>query len=424
MTSPTATSRVLSEVSLDILRTRGNDITVSNGTRKIYNTSYFPEGSLVSPTIVEIPEYLQSLETIHFMEFRGNTAETIYSDYLANRELFPGREHNVLKNAKRLVSYKYDRQGMQDSSNWVQNIFDLGLSSKFRERMMDPEYEDMRISRSLKEWVFELLDNRYGFLQTLDSVVRTPEPLILGRKSSRLGLDGKLHTKPGPDISPRPEIGHFTPQQKSIAHAIEAPPTALPEHTTLWKAGTRHRLDSLIQSDGSLCFLNLASDPPGDFSSMLSRGLYLTKHEEVAWKYAQWAAKLLNHTVVPVGFLRVAVPNQLLHSQKELFGDEWRQFVFANRGGMLKLPSSLTYVPEYQWLVGPLCHNSTVQVKAMKDPSELTLLKLQGSRGTGPQTASQHYTGQPSMFNLLDDACVGKVWITDMEGRLAEKKGN
>jgi hypothetical protein len=32
----------------------------------------------------------------------------------------------------------------------------------------------------------------------------------------------------------------------------------------------------------------------------------------------------------------------------------------------------------------------------------------------GGETASQHYTASGSMFKMLGDACVDKVWITEM----------
>ena len=58
-----------------------------------------------------------------------------------------------------------------------------------------------------------------------------------------------------------------------------------------YKGGTLGRLESVFKADGSLNFVALSSTPPTDFA-YYTKGPYLTKQAEVAWKYAQWAAKL------------------------------------------------------------------------------------------------------------------------------------
>ena len=67
------------------------------------------------------------------------------------------------------------------------------------------------------------------------------------------------------------------------------------------------RLESIFETDGSLSFNRILATPATDFSSNI-RGVYLTKQAEVAWEYAQMAARLAGGLVVPVGFLQVASP--------------------------------------------------------------------------------------------------------------------
>lgn len=42
----------------------------------------------------------------------------------------------------------------------------------------------------------------------------------------------------------------------------------------------------------------------------------------MAYKYAKWEDRVVDGNVVTVGLLRVCIPQQLLTSMKELFGDD------------------------------------------------------------------------------------------------------
>lgn len=407
--------RILSDQALEILRLRGDNAQLKDGARAVSNTSYFTSDSLDSQATVIIPEVLDSVETLRFLEFNATTAETIWSDYEQRRQEFPHRA-DILNSARRHLE-KSSENPLWEHDDWNGAMQRLGLSSNFQSRIMDPEFADMRLSGSLKYWIVQMLEDRYHFLLTLDDVIKEPPTKTLGKKTSSLGLDNKIFTKAGPAVPPRssskaPALGAFDPPKPDIATATDEPPNSLPDHLMLWKGGAMTRLESLIREDKTLNFQALASTPPGDFSS-ISRGLYLTKHEQVAYRYAEWAHKLVDGDAVPVGLLRVAIPREYLVSSHELVGEEWREFVWANRN-LESSPAQFDYLAEFQWLVGPICRNSNDQVKRMKDASEIAVWKLAGAGGHGSETASQHYTSGVTSFRLLNSACVGKVWITSV----------
>lgn len=169
---------------------------------------------------------------------------------------------------------------MYRNDDWVGGIQRLGIKSNFRVRIMDPAYEDMRLSGSLKEWAIMMIEARYEFLVHLDDIIKAPEVNTLGRESSRISPDKTIINTLGGAIPPRgsssqgPKMGAFAPPSKpTIATEVQEPPSQLPDHITLWKGATRSRLDSLIRPQGALNFINLASNPPGDFTSS-----YLTSH--------------------------------------------------------------------------------------------------------------------------------------------------
>jgi hypothetical protein len=90
----------------------------------------------------------------------------------------------------------------------------------------------------------------------------------------------------------------------------------------------------------------------------------------------------------------------------ELYGDDWRTYVWVNRTDTMPLPKQLEYLEEFQWLVGPICSKGNIQVQEMRDASELELWKLDGG-----EAAQQHWTGHMRMLRLLDERCVDKIWI-------------
>lgn len=57
---------------------------------------------------------------------------------------------------------------------------------------MDPKFDDLRLSGSLKEWVTEMMENCYEFLEILEGVIRKQAAKRVSRKTSRLGLDGGI----------------------------------------------------------------------------------------------------------------------------------------------------------------------------------------------------------------------------------------
>lgn len=418
--TPSASSsslKILSVEALEVLRVRGDNPILIQGKRAVSNTSYASASSFDSQQTVLIPDELESLETLQFLEFDDQTSDLIWQAHQERVAQFP-QWADLLDSAKRHIEGCVENP-MYRNDDWVGGIQRLGIRSTFRDRIMDPAYEHMRLSGSLKEWAIMMIEARYEFLVNLDDTIKAPEVNTLGRKSSKISLEKTIINTPGGVIPPRgsssqgPKKGTFAPPSKpTIATEVHEPPSKLPEHITLWKGASLTRLNSLIQPQGALNFVNLASNPPGDFTSL--RGLYFTKQESVAYEYAKWAARVIDGETVSVGLLRVCIPQQLLQSMKELFGDEWRQWVWLNLRSQL-VTAHLEYVEKFQWLMGPRCHSSPKQVLKMKEASELEIWRLRGG-----ETATQFCTYNQAMFKMLNEACVGKVLITNVAGKLAE----
>ena len=194
--SSTLSLKVFSEESLRILRVRGNDMTVRSGFHTVLNTSYASESSVDSQATVDIPEDLESIETLQFLEFVPSAASVIWNSLLQRRQNDPQRA-NILDEAKKHISAFEDAVYADD--DWFGTMEAMGLTKSCQARLMDPDFEYMRLSATLKETVYDMLEMRYEFLSGLDDVVKGPAINSFARNSSRLNADDTFTTVPAPD---------------------------------------------------------------------------------------------------------------------------------------------------------------------------------------------------------------------------------
>ena len=417
--SSSSSLKVLLAPTINILRARGEGIQ-HGGYRAVSNTSYATADSLDSEATVLIPDELESLETLEFLEFNRTTAVIIWERFKNLQNQFP-EWANVLASAK---SYVRGIAGhditSENDDKWVAVMRKIGLTSNFQARIMTSRMRSMRLSGSLKDWIWQMFEMRYEFLLTLDNVLQAPPVNTLDRQSSKPSLDGSFTTKSVPVIPARNSSQAFEGQKSGscqaptpqIATVAEDPPRQMDGHVMLFKSPARSRMDGLFKPNGGLNFHALLSRGAGDFAKL--GGLYFTKTFDMAWRYAQWAQTIADGNVVPVEILHVAVPEHLFASSSELSGDEWRRFVWANRRITEEIPTDLRHLTEFQWLIGPVCHSPTPKIERMNSPAELEVWNLADN-----QTAGQLFTGSNNMMWQMDTACVGKVWRTALQ---VEKK--
>lgn len=179
-----------------------------------------------------IPEELESLETFKFLEFNDTTAAIVWGRFKSSQSQFPERA-TVLASAKSHVRgiAGHDTTSENDHE-WVDVMRRIGLSSNFQARIMSDELKSMRLSGSLKSWIWQMFEMRYEFLLTLDSVLQASLVNTLTRKSSKPAL-GSFTTKSAPAIPARvsslqafkgPTSGSFKAPNPQAATEPEEPP--------------------------------------------------------------------------------------------------------------------------------------------------------------------------------------------------------
>ncbi|MCJ1427260.1 hypothetical protein MMC29_005163 [Sticta canariensis] len=252
----TASTKILSEEPIQILRLKNDNSPVKHGFRSVLNTSYMSEASLDSQETVEIPEYLESLETFKSLEFNEDTAQALWQLYCQMLRDDPER-CDLLKMAKYHITSTLSDAG-QEGDGWAQEMRDVA---------------------SANEWAILMITMRFEFLECLDDIIKTPSRGV-ERPASCITPSGELWRI----IEAGPPKVNF---KASPSTAVKPqPPAEIEGCRMFYRGGALRRLESVFKAGGSLNFGALRSASPTDFSDS-TRGLYLTKQAEVAWKYAQ-----------------------------------------------------------------------------------------------------------------------------------------
>ena len=161
--------KTLSPESLDILKSRGNDLIVKNGFRAILKTAYTSESNVDCEAPGYIPDNLKSIETLQFLELTSESATMVWSEYLQDKIDRPSRAH-VLSQAKLYVS-RFPNL-MKQSDDWYGSMDAMGLNKSCQDRLMDQVFGYMRLGSSLHETVHDMMDMRYRFLRGLDAHIQ------------------------------------------------------------------------------------------------------------------------------------------------------------------------------------------------------------------------------------------------------------
>jgi len=359
---------------------------------------------------VAIPDELESVETFQFLELRPETARDVFNYFVQRKVEFPDWATTLGAAIDHVESIEGDAYSETDDWRGIMNA--IGLTTNFQNRVMDPEYTRMRLTGTAKFWAVEMMRMRYEFLQSLDNLITTQ-----GRRVNReASHSGNFKSGPPQPVPKRgsskgdPVVGIFSTAGPSTATAeVDWPLAEINGHSTFYKGGPLATLKRIYLNDNplNLGIGQILCSPPTDFTGE-TMALYLTKQEQVAHQYAKWAKRIVDGKVVPVGLLAIAIPDNLLTSITQVVGEEWRRLVWNSRRQLFG-DVGLNHLREYQWLTGPLCRQCPDKVRRLNNPAELEVWKLD----TG-EAASQHYTASASMYTMLQNACVGKVWIKEI----------
>lgn len=114
-----------------------------------------------------------------------------------------------------------------------------------------------------------------------------------------------------------------------------------------------------------------------------------------------------------VGILNVTIPNELLANVMEVIGNDFKQFVWANRLG-IAMPEHIEPFTKSEALMGPILSSSTSELQRMERRGEhYTALELLRPR-TG-ESAAQYCIQTKDLIKEIDLSA--RIWVEPLEER-------
>jgi hypothetical protein len=401
-------THVISETSLQFLVASGSPINLKNGFRTVSRSTI---SSYDSDDTIEIPDLLNSSQSLIFCGLQKEVAEDLYERWLKRQEdVRPGE----LGHGEDVIGYAIDyikdrarvKNAFWESDDWDSALKHQGINHRVRNGILNPYYDNLRLSRSAAEWALDTLDEAWYYLAGLDARL----------KKRKMAVDMRS-VSPDPSIKPSRALNPNTSLTASLhgnnpalrlATEVEVP-ESVSGRTILFKGGSLERLQSIFNSDGSLNLAQIVSTPPVDFHPH-RYDLYFTKQYEVALHYANYVEERVGGPWP--GIMTVAIPSSWLAESREVFGADWKNLIWSSRNRQAlinnegRLPTELSEYERADILIGNICATSNDQVAKLNSREDIQhLICRSGIKGT-------QIVFQGRDMNLkFRNECRGFVWV-------------
>jgi hypothetical protein len=155
------------------------DPTPENGFIRLSHGSYseWSEESDWAST-VEIPELLESVQSLRFMGMKKRVCQQIYSNWVGAIRDFPNMPVDFFNFIEATIMGA-PTDAMTLADDWDAALKDIGMNKATREAILDPRFINMRLTRSAKEWALDTADMGWQFLVNLDETVKKNKNKII-----------------------------------------------------------------------------------------------------------------------------------------------------------------------------------------------------------------------------------------------------
>ncbi|GKT53540.1 hypothetical protein ColTof4_05716 [Colletotrichum tofieldiae] len=379
-----------------------------------------------SEDTVDVPDDLNSKEILLFAGFDKDVADRIWRHWCDQED----QQDFVIQAGRHYIKAKaMELNAIDDDDDWNAALNNMGISEDMQRRIMNPEFNDIRRTRSAEEWALDNLGETFDFLaglsrrieklrkaNTIDRVKspdenKMPTPAIRPGRHDRSGASSSSGSfPPGRQERSGASSSSGTGSLPSPATVSSTPTKAIDGRTMMYKGGSEARIQDSISEAQGLRIGKLYSTAPTDFHPASNTLLYFTKHHDVALKCARYQAERL--PPIKAAVLQVAIPNNLLSDAREIYGENWRDLVWNSRNKRLhadgiELPGHLRQFVDNDVLVSNLCTDTTDKISLRLDnKSQLQIFKLPNG-----VKATQHVIQTVSRQKEIAKETVGFVWL-------------
>lgn len=402
MSSSSTQTQVLNQSTYHLLSESGEYITFRDGWQTIRCVALSESSSSDSEGSVEVPTVLESLETLEFLGFTPEAGKNILERFENALDLI--EDPCILDYAKGHVRSVPD-VGCPDD-DWNSAMLAMGITQTLCNKILDPEFTDLRLTQNARYWVIDTIEAKFLFLTTLNANVLGSKLSDQGPVSLQARLErSKKFSGTNSQTQTQKQKAEWDPQPQIQTSAV--PQATSFTELLLLKGGDCGRLQKAIRLDTDLTDVNrienVRSTPPGDFAGA-AMALYFTKQRQVAYQYATYAKTRLRtagEDPIAVGILEVVIPRELTTGSVEIYGETWQEFVWNHRL-QRPTPDHLRWIDEAPMVMGPVVTCSPDKFRKLVhngiDHKALEPLKL-----AGDESASQYFLRDAELMRQINE---------------------
>ena len=323
-----------------------------NGTRKISGQILSPPDTVMASSTtsssaevehahpdLEVPLNLYSIQAFEFIGFTASASKWLLDIWALDDE---GDLEDAM--IARIVNF-----GGHDSDDERTSMSKIGISAELQEKVMDPEYEDVRSTQWLSYWILETIFENIWTLKNLSERLNRNLAVIQSGKTPFASLRGGA------------------PEDRSKYHLTRV------GHTTLYRSTSAAQLERVFGEHSLNLDLNFQfrrGIHTGDFHNERRGYCWSSQH----WVSEHFAAYTCSRIKSPTDIcvIRALVPTHLLQGQGVWalpFGDDWKKLVWHSTRELLYPADIQEKLDKSTLIIGPVSINFS-ELKFWKQATE------------------------------------------------------
>ena len=359
-------------------------------------SSVAPANFSTDPHAVLIPNQRQSPEYLECLGYKPDTAKSLWWCWFVWQDDPDdiGLEPPCLAEVAKAVMNSKGDDALSLSDDWGAVMEGWGISKELQAKIMNPDFEEVRLTEGAKHWVMLAMQGREQKLDDIFVRSRRRSGRWLKRRAERPLSTGEYTAEDVCETEDQEEIVRLTADENGNIVRLHHDDTRhildMIGWTNLWKPLVNYLCKDSHYLD---CF---PACTHSDFSG-IGGGyppLYLFASKDLATTYARYMASLIGgSSSSAVRLLRVNVPAYFLESLDPFhleFDTEYedspdtalfKQVVHASRSGD-RWPANLAAHEKWPLLIGNICKSderAIAQLVRWQDVSKDHLVKHEGA---------------------------------------------
>jgi len=205
---------------------------------------------------VDIPLHLNSIESLRFIGLKKSAAEQVLRNF--NSE--GAHISELIDIATGHLAGKPD--AVNPGDNWLTTLKQVGFRRSTREGICDPEFNNLRFSKTARQWATETMQDSWVFLAGVDKKIQKNRTKLADSMAGN-NAGRRARERFGAPAG-QTEMDSQGEEMKPHIATKSTPPIAPEGRDMFFKGGSIDRFNDAL-SAGSLNMDALCSTPPGDF---------------------------------------------------------------------------------------------------------------------------------------------------------------